>query len=171
MKISSLRAILHALNHNNIKYLIAGGVAVNIYGYQRMTQDLDLVVQLLPENIINALTVLEGLGYSPAIPVTKTQFADKEVREKWIKLKNMEVLSFISDLHPETTLDIFVTEPFDFDFEYQHSSRVQLDQNLEVQIISIPTLIKMKERAGRDRDKDDIQHLTWILERGAHNEK
>ena len=57
MKIANLRAILHALNHNNIRYLIAGGVAVNIHGYQRMTQDLDLVIQLIPENIINALTL------------------------------------------------------------------------------------------------------------------
>ncbi len=165
MKITSLRAIFHTLNHNNIKYLIAGGVAVNIHGYQRMTQDLDLVIQLIPENIINALTALENLGYKPAIPVTKTQFADKKTREQWINFKHMEVLPLISDLHPETTLDIFVTEPFDFDSEFQTSDKIQLDLDLQVHIISIPTLIKMKQRAGRNRDKDDIQHLSWILEK------
>lgn len=162
---------MHILNHNNIKYLIAGGVAVNIHGYQRLTQDLDLVIQLIPENIINALTALENLGYEPAIPVTKTQFADKKTREQWIKFKHMEVLPLISDLHPETTLDIFVTEPFDFDSEFQHSDKIQLDQDLEVHIISIPTLIKMKEKAGRNRDKDDIQHLSWILERIKEDDK
>lgn len=170
MKITSLRAILHALNHNNIKYLIAGGVAVNIHGYQRMTQDLDLVIQLVPKNIINALTALEDLGYTPAIPVTKTQFSDLKIREQWIQSKHMEVLSLISDLHPETTLDIFVTEPFDFNSEYRDSEKIQLDQNLSVHVISIPTLIKMKERAGRDRDKDDIQHLSWILEKIKNDE-
>ena len=170
MKIANLRAILHALNHNNIKYLIAGGVAVNIHGYQRMTQDLDLVIQLIPENIINALTTLENLGYKPAIPVTKEQFAEKEIRNKWIETKHMEVLPLISNLHPETTLDIFVTEPFDFNLEYQQANLVQLDQNLNVRIISIQTLIQMKEKAGRDRDKDDILHLSWILENINDNE-
>jgi hypothetical protein len=29
---------------------------------------------------------------------------------------------------------------------------------------SIPTLIEMKELAGRPRDMDDIQHLKWLLE-------
>jgi hypothetical protein len=30
--------------------------------------------------------------------------------------------------------------------------------------VSIPTLIRMKELAGRARDADDIQHLRMILE-------
>jgi predicted nucleotidyltransferase len=164
MKINSLRNILHALNHQHIKYLIAGGVAVNIHGYQRMTQDLDLVIQLIPENIINALSALEQLGYQPALPVTKEQFAEKSIRQKWIVDKSMTVLPLISHSHPETTLDIFVSEPFDFSEEFKHSDKVKLDQDLEVHIVSIPTLIKMKESTGRDRDKDDILHLRWILE-------
>jgi predicted nucleotidyltransferase len=164
MKISSLRAILHALNNNNIRYIIVGGVAVNIHGYQRMTQDLDLVIQLMPDNIIKALSTLEELGYKPGIPVTKQQFANPEIRTQWIETKHMEVLALISDQHPETTLDIFVTEPFNFDDEYEISDTVQLDQDLKVHIVSIQTLIDMKNHAGRDRDKDDIKHLTWILD-------
>ncbi len=76
----------------------------------------------------------------------------------------MEVLALISEQHPETTLDIFVTEPFNFNHEYENSNMVQLDQNLNVRIISIQTLIDMKNNVGRDRDKDDIKHLTWILD-------
>ena len=51
-----------------------------------------------------------------------------------------------------------------FNTEYQNSDIVQLDQNLDVHIVSIQTLIDMKKSVGRDRDKDDIKHLTWILE-------
>jgi len=40
MKISSLKNILKTLNDNKIRYLIVGGIAVNIHGYQRMTHDL-----------------------------------------------------------------------------------------------------------------------------------
>jgi len=170
MKISTLRSILHTLNHNQIKYIIAGGVAVNIHGYQRLTQDLDIVIELIPENIINTLTTLEELGYQPAVPITKAQFADENIRTEWIELKNMEVLSLISERFPETTLDIFITEPFNFDSEYQNSNKVQLDSKLMVHVISIPTLIKMKKKAGRDRDKDDIQHLSWILEQTKNDQ-
>ena len=37
-------------------------------------------------------------------------------------------------------------------------------------IVSIPTLIRMKEAVGRPRDLDDIQHLRWILEDEGKNE-
>jgi hypothetical protein len=41
---------------------------------------------------------------------------------------------------------------------------------LVVRFVSIPTLIAMKERAGRPRDLDDIQHLRWIVEERERNE-
>ena len=71
----------------------------------------------------------------------------------------MEVLALlISDQHPETTHDIFVTEPFNFDNEYKNSDIIQLYQDLNVHIVSIKTLIEMKEHAGRARDKYKITH-------------
>lgn len=34
-----------------MKYLVAGGLAVNAHGYLRFTKDVDFVVQLVPDNI------------------------------------------------------------------------------------------------------------------------
>jgi len=164
VKISSLKAILHALNHAQVNYLIAGGVAVNTHGYQRLTQDLDIVIQLRQSNILNTLGALEALGYRPTIPVTPEDFADADIRRDWIEHKKMEVLSLVSDKHPDTTVDLFVTEPFSFDDEFHQADEVELDRDLTVKIVTIPTLIAMKKHAGRDKDKDDVQHLTWILE-------
>lgn len=164
MEIHSLRAVLHALNRAQVRYLIVGGIAVNIHGYQRMTHDLDLVVQLNQENALRAIETVSELGYRPIIPVASENFADEQIRTEWIETKNMKVFSLVSDKHPATTLDIFVSEPFDFDLEYQQATTVMLDHDLNVKIVSIGALIKMKEQANRDRDKDDIQHLNWILE-------
>ena len=164
MKISSLKNILKTLNNNRIKYLIVGGVAVNIHGYQRMTHDLDLVIQLIPENIKNALTALNNIGYSPAVPVTVSELINPEIRQQWITHKNMTVLSLISNLQPDTTLDIFITEPFNFDAEYNSSEIVELDTDLSVHIISLPSLIRMKQKVARNKDIDDIQHLKYIME-------
>ena len=59
---------------------------------------------------------------------------------------------------------IFVTEPFDFDREYDAAPKQELAPGSFVRFVSIPALIAMKEVAGRARDVDDIQHLRWILE-------
>ena len=75
----------------------------------------------------------------------------------------MMVLNFYSDVNRETPLDVFVTEPFDFDREHEATPKQELASGLFVRFVSIPALIAMKEVAGRPRDVDDIQHLRWIL--------
>jgi len=103
MKLSTLEHIFHQLNQAQVRYLVAGGIAVNIHGYQRMTTDLDLVIQLDSDNIIKAMKCLEGLGYSPLIPVSTCDFADAKIRKNWIENKNMQVLSLQSNNYPGTT--------------------------------------------------------------------
>lgn len=46
MRLSSVEAILEALNGAGVSYLVAGGLAVNAHGYGRATFDIDLVVRL-----------------------------------------------------------------------------------------------------------------------------
>lgn len=70
----------------------------------------------------------------------------------------MQVLQFWSDAHRETPVDLFVHEPFDFDEEYRRATRKALGR-MEVGFVSIPTLIRMKEAAGRPEDKIDIEYL------------
>lgn len=163
MKMSSLQTICRALNDAGVRYLIVGGVAVNAHGYIRATQDLDLVVALAQPNPSNAMRVLSELGYRPRVPVSPDEFADPQRRESWIKEKGMTVFSMFNDSMPETSVDLFVNEPFDFDSEYQTAEVHAIGADISAPFASIPTLIRMKQQAGRDRDRDDITHLQWIL--------
>jgi len=164
VKLTSFEALVAAFENAGVRYLVAGGLAVNAYGYLRFTHDVDLVIQLNPGNIIPAFRALASLGYQPRVPVTAEQFADESQRRQWIAEKGMTVLNFHSDRHRETPLDVFVTEPFDFDREYGAAPKQELKPGLFVRFVSIPTLIAMKEVANRPIDEDDIQHLRWIME-------
>ncbi len=171
MKLQSLEEIFRKLNGAGVRYLVVGGLAVNAHGYQRLTNDLDLVIQLQRDNILAAFRALATLGYQTSVPITAEQFASAENRETWKTEKNMQVLCLVSNRHPETPLDVFISEPFAFDREYEAAMRGDIAKGLEVRFATIPTLIQMKEAAGRDRDRDDIQHLRWILEeQQAHDE-
>jgi hypothetical protein len=166
MKLASFEALVAALEEAGVRYLVAGGLAVNAHGYLRFTHDVDLVIQLRPDNVVLAFRALAALGYRPRVPVTAEHFADESQRRQWISEKGMQVLNFHSDQHRETPLDVFVTEPFDFDGEYEASPKQELAPGLFVRFVSIPTLIAMKEVANRPHDADDIQHLRWIMEEG-----
>ena len=76
----------------------------------------------------------------------------------------MTVLGFFSDAHRETPVDVFVQVPFDFELEYTNALQGEVLPGLQTRFVSIDTLIKMKEAANRPRDRDDIQHLRWIVE-------
>ena len=164
MKLASFEALVAAFENAGVRYLVADGLAVNAHGYLRFTHDVDLVIQLRPDNIIPAFKALASLGYQPRVPVTAEQFADEAQRRRWIAEKGMTVLNFHSDRHRETPLDLFVTEPFDFDGEYDAAAKQELAPGLLVRFVSIPTLIAMKAVANTPIDGDDIQHLRWILE-------
>ena len=111
MKLTSIETIFRALNDAGVRYLVAGGLAVNAHGYLRLTNDVDLVVALDPENIVQAFKALATLGYKPLVPITAEQFADPALRRQWIDEKGMKVLNFFSDRHRETTVICLCTSP------------------------------------------------------------
>ncbi len=45
--------IFKKLNEKKIRYILAGGIAVNLHGIPRMTYDIDLIVDLEDRNLQN----------------------------------------------------------------------------------------------------------------------
>lgn len=164
MKLGAFEDVVAALNAENVRYLVAGGLAVNAHGYVRLTMDIDLVIALDAGNIRQAFDALARVGYHPTVPIGAEDFAVPENRRVWQEEKGMIVLNFSSERHPATRLDIFVDEPFEFASEYAASAKGELRPGLDVRFVSIPTLIRMKQAANRSKDIDDIQHLRWIQE-------
>lgn len=168
MKLASFDALVAALQEAGVRYLIAGGLAVNAHGYLRFTKDVDVVLQLAPDNIDRAFAALGRLGYRPLVPITAAQFADAPTREGWIRDKGMVVLQFWSDLHRETPVDVFVTEPFSFEEEYRQALVKPLGP-VAVRFVTAGTLVRMKEAAGRPQDRIDIEYLRKRIEDGGES--
>jgi hypothetical protein len=164
VRLATLEAIAGELARGGVRYLVVGGVAVNAHGHLRLTNDLDLVIRLDPSNVRETFAALAALGYRPTVPVRAEQFADPVQREAWIRDKGMQVLSFWSEEHKDTAVDLFVTQPFDFDEEHASAFTSELAPGLVVQFVRLEALIRMKEIAGRPRDRDDAEHLRSILE-------
>jgi len=159
MEVRSVEAIVKALNEAGVQYLIVGGLAVAAHGYERFTQDVDLVIGLEPDNIINGLCALGRIGYQMTIPVTPEDFADPANREAWRREKNMIVLKLWSDAHRRTPVDVFVYEPFDFPSEHAAAKWEIVLGDVRAPVVSYKTLLAMKAQAGRDRDLLDIKSL------------
>lgn len=170
MKLASLEAVARALQDADVRYLVAGGLAVIAHGHLRGTGDMDIVIQLKPDNLIPAFRALAGLGYRPTVPVTAEQFADHKQRQQWINDKEMRVLNLYSDQHPLHSVDIFAIEPFDFDLEYKQALIGEISPDVSVRFVSLSTLIKMKKVSNRARDIDDVEHLEMLRGEEGNND-
>jgi len=153
--------VFKALNKAKVKYVIAGGVAVVLYGYMRNTGDLDLIVFLEERNLEKFYNALKSVGYMPKVPVTKEQFRDKKQRDLWKKEKGMIVFSFVYKDPPFQLIDMFVNEPIAFNEIYKKKKDISAG-GIRVPLINIDHLLQLKRKAGRNKDLDDIAQLEEI---------
>jgi len=158
MKAASFHAIIEAIEAANVRYLLAGGLAVNAHGYLRYTKDVDFVIELVSDNILAAWKALSEIGYQPIVPVQAADFTKASLRQRMIDEKGMKVLQFYADNHRETPIDVFVSEPFDFAEEYSRCLSKPLG-GYQVRYVSLETLLTMKREAGRPQDLADIHQL------------
>jgi len=154
--------IFIALDRSKIRYLVAGGIALNLHQIIRSTVDLDLIVQLERENVLDFVKVMTQMGFVPRVPVKAEELADESKRESWISEKNMMVFSFIHPENPMEIVDIFVREPLPFVDAYSRRKEVEAF-GVKIPILGVEDLIKLKEEAGRPKDRYDIDLLKKLL--------
>lgn len=150
--------IFECLNAAGVRYVCVGGIAVLLHGVDRLTADLDLVVELTPQASLKAIEALLAAGFRTKIPADPRGFADPETRRTWIQDKHMQVLSFWDTTRTRPDVDIFVEYPLDFETLYTQSVLTALERST-CRIASVEHLIVMKRKAGRAKDLQDIEEL------------
>jgi hypothetical protein len=155
----SVETIIRALNAANVRYLIAGGLAVVAHGYVRFTADIDLILDLESANVTNAMTAFKDLRYRPRAPVSLDEFADPARRAEWVREKGLTVFSLYSSEHPATEIDLFVELPVDFNRAYEAAARMEVAPGAAATLVSFEDLLRLKQKAGRPQDLLDIEKL------------
>lgn len=161
MSIARYESILAALQAAQVRYVVAGGFAVNLHGFLRFTKDLDLLIDLEPANANLAMQVLGECGLKSRVPVPLTDFADADKRLDWAEHRNMLVFQAGHPDDPFCTVDVFIRNPIDFDDLWKRAVCANLGST-ECRIAGIDDLIAMKTMAGRPQDLRDIQELRRI---------
>jgi hypothetical protein len=158
--------VLEALYKDKIKYLIVGGLAVNLHGVPRVTQDIDLVISTDKENILKTISALQGLNYVPRMPVDPRDMADPEKVREWTEKRNMKAFSFYQRTDPFKVIDLLLVHSLDFESSYKNRTQRKVD-SITIDIISMDDLIRMKEEVGREQDRSDVLMLKKVKAYGG----
>ena len=155
--------IIEKMNDEGVEYLVAGGIAVNLYGFIRATMDLDVLLLLDDLNTGKFIKIVKELGYQPVIPVAIDDLSDPVKRKEWISKKNMKVFSVYNPENSMEHVDILLEDNIGFRQAYARREIIKTG-NLRINLINIDDLIRLKEISGRERDKNDVRALRKIKE-------
>jgi hypothetical protein len=141
-----------------VRFVLVGGLALVLHGLDRLTADVDLVIDLSAESAQAAVKALTAAGYRPLAPVDPLALADPVQRRKWQAERNMQVFSFWDSSNTRPTVDIMLSPEVPFGELWTAAATMDVGGH-EVRVASIEHLIRMKSAAGRPQDAADIERL------------
>lgn len=141
--------------------MVVGGIAVLLHGYARLTADVDLAVDLAPQEALKMIRALADKGFRPQVPVSAEMFADPAVREGWLQEKHMRAFSLVDPTNPMRVVDVLLKPEVPFEELLTRSEEAFVGET-SVRVVSLDDLITLKRHAGRPQDLTDIKELEAI---------
>jgi hypothetical protein len=137
-----------ALNQCKVKYILVGGYAVILHGYSRTTGDMNIWVQPSRENYRRLVQAFQMFGM-PVFDMTEDKFLAPDF---------YDVFTFG---RPPVCIDIIThIKGLDFEEAVANAQWFDIEEGLKIRGLSLKDLIQSKRASGRNKDLDDIEHLT-----------
>lgn len=157
----SMFDLLKLLSDARIEFVLVGGLAVALQGYQRLTMDVDIVLAMNDDNLQRFIVCAKNSGLQPVMPVALEDLARPELLDQWRDEKHMLAFSLQSRDAVATVLDILIRPVVEFDALKRAATAISIGP-LTIPVASIDHLIAMKSATGRSKDQIDIEELQKI---------
>ncbi len=149
MSSNPYRELFQVMNEAGIRYLVVGGVAVNLHGYRRFTGDLDILLALDVENLEKMTRLMHSMGYVERLPVDLKSLSDSNQVGRWIAEKGMTAYTFLSAKRERIDVDILAGKSLSFPELDGRKATLDLDDGLFVPVVSMNP---KETRTGIDRE-------------------
>jgi hypothetical protein len=158
------RRILAGLVAHDVRFVVVGGVAAVLQGAPLATFDLDVVHDRSADNVQRLLGALDDLGARSRLHLQAI------VRPDASHLVGPGHVLLTTD---GGDLDLLGTagRGRGYDDLVGHSTPMEVGPGLVVQVLDLPTLIELKEEAGRAKDLAALPTLRATLEERRRREE
>ncbi|WP_008310868.1 DUF6036 family nucleotidyltransferase [Leptolyngbya sp. PCC 6406] len=138
------KEFIQSLNDNQVRYLVIGGYAVALHGYPRYTKDIDIWVEITPENADRMIQALAQFGFA-ALDLQPEDFLTPD--------------QVIQLGYPPNRIDL-ITTPDGIDFATCYATHVEVEmEGTPVKFIDLENLRLNKQASGRLQDLADLENL------------
>jgi len=139
-----------ALQDNQVQYIMIGGYAINLHGFQRFTGDLDIWLKDTLENRINLRKAFVSCDMGDYPMVEYMQF-----------IPGWTDFSMNNGLRIDILIDMKGLEGYTFDECLQMASIADIE-DVKVPFLHINQLIENKKVTNRPKDQIDVAALEEI---------
>lgn len=147
MDFNKVIAVLGALDEYEVRYVLVGGVAVNLHGLGRTTQDLDLFLETDADNIRRLRQALATVFDDPSIDeICAEDLAGKYPTVRYVPPEEAFVIDLLGRLGEA------------FAFDDLESTDMQVE-GVRVRVATPATLYRMKKDTLRPIDRMDAEAL------------
>jgi hypothetical protein len=153
--------LLQSLADAHVDYVLVGGLAVQLHGFQRATFDVDLVLAMNDANLARFIEVARRYDLKPGIPVPLDSLRSAVQLDQWRQEKGMLAFSLRESKPAGTAVDVLVRPEISFESLIANAVPGMLFGR-RVMIASIDDLLSMKRVANRPKDQLDILALEKI---------
>ena len=158
MKIAEL---LQSLADADVRFVLVGGLAVQLHGFLRSTFDIDLVLAMDDGNLSRFIDVAQRFGLAPAIPVSIDALRSAQQIDQWCREKGMLAFALREPQAGGSVVDVLVRPEVPFD-ELEIDGVAGELFGRKVRVASLDHLLRMKRVANRPKDLLDIAALEKI---------
>jgi len=141
-----------------VRFVVVGGLALLLHGLDRLTADVDLVIDLSTDAARDAVLALTEAGYRPLAPVDPFALSDPAQRSDWHENRGMKVFSFWDSTNSSPTVDVMLSPIVSFEELWRQAQTIKIG-GIEVRVASVEHMIRLKEAAGRSQDLADVERL------------
>lgn len=139
-----------SLNNSDVRFLMIGGVATNLHGYHRTTNDIDLWIDDSKSNRKNLRAAFKDYGMGDFQSLETMQF-----------VAGWSTFRLDSSLEVDIMTTVKGLENYSFDEAFQISSIADIF-DIKIPFLHINQLIASKKAANRSKDQIDIMELEKI---------
>lgn len=135
-----------------VRMIMVGGGAVNFYGYQRHSADVDFWIDTSSDNLNRLAETFNSMGYE------LKEFPDSVKKQE----QNISIKFSPVDVNLELITKFSINKSFDD--AYRESEVIEINGKtlLRWRVLTYDDLITSKIKAGRPKDLLDIQELKRI---------
>jgi hypothetical protein len=147
MELPKLVQIAAAFNREGVEYILFGGVAVNLHGIVRVTEDYDFFVRGEPENVSRIKRALRSIWDDASLDEIK----DDEMLGEYPSFRYGP---------PEEDFVIDVVSRLGEAFQYDDLEAEVLNVlGVPVRLATPETLYRMKRDTIRSKDRSELRHF------------